>query len=111
MKLTHLTLGFAILMASVACMVGVASAASSYKVTLPSDLFAGEVQLKAGEYILTLEGKQVVLKKGKDSFQIPAIVEKNDKKFPETTLELTGSKIQAIDVGGTDMKIILKTSH
>lgn len=105
MKLTHLTLGLAILLTSVA------SAASSYKVTLPSDLSAGNVQLKAGDYTLTLEGKQVVLKRGKESTQIPAIVEKNDKKFQDTTLELAGSKIQAIDIGGTDMKIMFRSAH
>ena len=101
MKLTQLRLSLAILAASVA------SAASSYKVTLPSDLFAGDVQLKAGEYTMTLEGKQAVFKKGKESIQIPAIVEKNDKKFMVTVLELNGAKIQSIDIGGTDMKLSL----
>jgi hypothetical protein len=105
MKLTRLSLGFAMLAASVA------SAASSYKVTLPSDLFAGDVQLKSGEYTMTFEGKQAVFKRGKESIQIPAIVEKNDKKFQNTTLELTGSKIQSIDIGGTDMKIMFRSSH
>ncbi len=105
MKFIHLTLRLAILAA------GVASAASSYKVTLPSDLSAGDVQLKAGEYTLTLEAKQVVLKKGKESFQIPAVVEKNDRKFSDTKLELMGSKIQAIDIGGTDMKILFRRSR
>jgi hypothetical protein len=105
MKLTHFFLCLAILVASMA------GAASSYKVTLPSDLSAGDVQLKAGEYILTLEGKQAVLRKGKESFQIPAIVEKNDKKFQETLLELAGSKILSIDVGGTDMKIMFRSFH
>ncbi len=105
MKLTQVYLSLAILMASVA------SAASSYKVNVPSNLTAGDVPIKAGDYILTLEGKQVVLKRGKESIQIPALVEKNDKKFPVTTLELMGSKIEAIDVGGTDMKITFRSSH
>jgi hypothetical protein len=90
--------------------VSVANAASSYKVTLPSDLFAGDVQLKAGEYTMTLEGKQAVFKKGKDSVQVPFNIEKNEKKFPDTTLELDGSKIQSIDLGGTDMKIMFRSS-
>jgi hypothetical protein len=89
----------------------VASAASSYKVTLQSDLFAGDVQLKAGEYTMTLEGKQVVFKKGKESFQIPFSIEKNEKKFKATTLEIDGSKIHSIDLEGTDMKIMFRSSH
>jgi hypothetical protein len=105
MKLIQLILGLALLTASVA------SAASSYKVTLPSDLFAGETQLKAGEYTMTLEGKLAVFKKGKESIQIPAIVEKNDKKYADTTLEISGTKIQSIDIGGTDMKIMFRASH
>jgi hypothetical protein len=105
MKLNQLFLGLAILTASVV------SAASSYKVTLPSDLFAGEVLLKAGDYTLTLEGKQAVFKRGKETIQIPAIVEKNDRKFSDTTLEINGGKIQSVDLGGTDMRIMFRSSH
>jgi hypothetical protein len=105
MKLTQLSLTLAILMASIA------SAAASYKINLPSDLFAGDTKLKAGDYTLTLEGKQAVFKKGKESIQIPVDVEKNEKKFSDTTLELDGAKIQAIDIGGTDMRITFRSSH
>lgn len=110
MKLTQFTLSLAILMASAALALS-SYAASSYKVTLPSDLSAGDVLLKAGDYALTLEGKQAVFKKGKESIQIPFVVDKNPTKFPHTTLELMGSKIQAIDIGGTDMKILFRPSH
>jgi hypothetical protein len=104
MKLT-LPLSLAVL------AVSVASAASSYKVTLLSDLFAGDIQLKAGEYTVTLEGKQAVFKKGKESIQIPAIVEKSEKKFIDTMVELEGSKIHAIDIGGTDIQIMFRSPH
>ena len=86
-------------------VASLATAASSYKITLPSDLFAGDVQLKAGDYIMTLEGKEAVFTKGKLVVRIPAIVDKNEKKFPETGLELSGSKIQSIDLGGTNIMI------
>jgi hypothetical protein len=92
-------------------MASLASAASSYKVNLPSDLLAGGTKLKAGDYTLTLEGKQAVFKKGKETIQIPADIEKNEKKFSDTTLELDGAKIQAIDIGGTDMKITFRSPH
>jgi hypothetical protein len=105
MKLTQFSLGIAIVLA------GVAGAASSYKVMLPSDLSAGDTQLKAGEYTLTLVGKQVVFKKGKESIEVPATVEKNDKKFRDTRLEVSGTKLQSIDIGGTDMMIMFRPPH
>ena len=105
MKLTPFFLGLALLAASVA------SAASSYKFTLPSDLFAGDVQLKAGDYTLSLEGKEAVFTKGKTVIRVPAIVDKNEKKFQETGLELSGSKIQSIDLGGTNIMIKFRATH
>jgi hypothetical protein len=105
MKLTRLTLCFAVLAASLA------SAASSYKVTLTSDLSAGDVQLKTGEYSMTLEGKQAIFKRGKESIQIPVYVEKNDSKFPHTMLEIDGVTIRAIDLGGTDLRIMFRRSR
>ena len=105
MKLNQLFLGLALFVGSLA------SAASSYKITLPSDLFAGDVQLKAGDYIVTLEGKEAVFTKGKTVIRVPAIVDKNEKKFPETGLELSGSKIQSIDLGGTNIMIKFRATH
>jgi hypothetical protein len=105
MKLNQLFLGLAMLLTTVAF------AASSYKVTLPSDLFAGDVQLKAGDYTLSLEGKEAVFTKGKTVIRVPAIVDKNEKKFPETGLEISGSKIQSIDLGGTNIMIKFRATH
>jgi hypothetical protein len=105
MKRNQLFLGLAMLLASVAF------AATSYKVTLPSDVFAGDVQLKAGDYMVTLEGKEAVFTKGKTVIRVPAIIDKNEKKFPETGLELSGSKIQSIDIGGTNIMIKFRSAH
>jgi hypothetical protein len=86
-------------------------AASSYKITVPSDLSAGETLLKAGQYTLTLEGKMAVFKKGTVSIQIPIFVDKNTGKTAQTTLEINGKMIQAIDLGGTDLRITFRPSH
>jgi hypothetical protein len=102
MKLAKLSLAFATL------ALGVASAASSYKVTIPSDIWAGDTQLKAGDYKVQVEGNQATFMLGKQTIQVPASVEKNTLKTPETTLESTGTKLQAIDIGGTTMKIVIK---
>jgi hypothetical protein len=88
-----------------------AYAASSYMVTLPSDLLAGDVPLKAGTYVLTLEGRDAVFTKGKLVVRVPYIVDKNDKKFPETGIEVSGAKIASIDLGGTNMMVKFRPSH
>lgn len=102
MKLGKLSLGLATL------ALGVASAASSYKVTIPADTWAGDTQLKAGDYKVVVEGNQATFVHGKQSIQVPATMEKNTNKAPETTLETSGTKLQAIDIGGSTMKIVIK---
>jgi hypothetical protein len=102
MKLAKLCLGLFTL------GLGMASAASSYKVTLPSDLSAGDVMLKAGDYKVEVEGNQATFKQGKQAIQVPATVETGTSKFSDTTLEASGTNLQAIDIGGTTMKIVFK---
>lgn len=104
MKLFKLTLGVATL------ALGVASAASAYKVTIPSDIWAGDTQIKAGSYKVTVEGNQATFTMGKQTVQVAASVEKNASKYSDTMLESTGTKLSAIDVGGTDTKIVFKAA-
>lgn len=88
-----------------------AFAASSYKVTLPSDLSVGGTKLKSGEYLVSIEGKQAVFKRGKDSIQILVDVEKGDKKFSQTTLEISGDTVRMINLGGTDTILVFEPPH
>jgi hypothetical protein len=104
MKLFKLSLGLATL------ALGVASAASSYKVTIPADTWAGDTQIKAGDYRVTVTGSQAVFTMGKQTVQVAASVEKNASKFSDTMLESSGTKLNAIDVGGTDTKIVFKST-
>lgn len=104
MKLFKLSLSLATL------ALGVASAASTYKVTIPSDTWAGDTQIKAGSYKVTVAGNQAVFTMGKQTVQVAASVEKNTSKFPDTMLESSGTKLNAIDVGGTDTKIVFKST-
>jgi hypothetical protein len=91
--------------------LGIASAASSYKVTLPSDLSAGTVMLKAGDYKVEVEGDQATFKQGKQEIKVPVRMEKSASKFQDTTLESSGTNLQAIDIGGTTTKIVVKTAN
>ena len=100
MKLVKLSLGLATL------ALGVASAASSYKVTIPSDIWAGDTQLKAGDYKVQVEGNQATFTHGKETIKVSATVEKTATKNSDTSLEATGTKLQAIDIGGTMTKIV-----
>src|ERR1700691_5248781 len=102
MKLFKLSLGLATL------ALGVASAASAYKVTIPSDTWAGDTQIKAGNYRVTVAGNQAVFTMGKQTVQVPASLEKGSSKYPDTMLEASGTKLQAIDLGGTESKIVFK---
>lgn len=101
MKLGKLSLVFATV------ALGIASAASSYKVNIPSDIWAGDTQLKAGDYKVTVEGNMATFMKGKQTVQVPASVEKATVKVPETVLESSGTKLEAIDIGGTTTKIVI----
>jgi hypothetical protein len=104
MKLFKLSLGLATL------ALGIASAASSYKVSIPADTWAGDTQIKAGDYKVTLTGNQAVFTMGKQAVQVAASVENNSSKFPDTMLEASGEKLQAIDLGGTNTKIVFKSA-
>lgn len=90
--------------------LGVAMAASVYKVTLPSDLSAGSVMLKAGDYKVEVEGNQATFKQGKEEIKVPATIETSTSKFRDTNVETSGINLQAIDIGGTTMKIVFKSA-
>lgn len=100
MKLTKLTLGI------VTLALGVASAASSYSINLASETWAGDTKLKAGEYKIQVEGNQAIFKHGKESITVPVTVEKAPNTYRYTSLEASNSKLDAIDLGGTNTKIV-----
>ena len=100
MKLTKLTLCLGTL------ALGIASAASSYTITLVTPISAGDTQLKPGQYKVEVQGNQAIFKQGKTSLTIPVSVEKNATKYRYTSVESEGSKLNAIDLGGTDMKLV-----
>jgi hypothetical protein len=110
MTIQRLRFALAILVLSVAGAV-LSFAASSYKVSLPSDVSIGDTKLKSGEYIVSLSGKQAVFKKGNLSVSVPVDVEKSPKKFSETTLEMSGTDLRVINLGGTDSMLVFQTAH
>ncbi len=97
-----LLIGFAVL------AMGIASAASDYKVELAQATHVGATELKPGAYKVEVQGDKAVFKSGKEVVaQSPVKVENANKKYSETSVSTTGSKLESISIGGTTMKIVL----
>jgi len=86
--------------------LGLASAASGYKINVPSKMWIGTTELKPGDYRVEVTGNQATFKMGKDSVQVPASVQDSGKKYSETELDASESKLQEIHIGGTSTKIV-----
>lgn len=89
--------------------LAVASAASSYSVTVISRTMVGTSELKPGTYKLQVEGDKAVFTMGKSVVEAPVTVENNDKKYSDTALSIQDSKLKEIHVGGTNMKVMIKS--
>jgi hypothetical protein len=100
MKFSRLTLSLATL------GLAVASAASTYNVKLSSATWIGETKLNAGDYKVQIVGDKAVFKSGKTSVEVPATVATNPRRFSMTSTQVTDSKMQEIDLGGTTTKIL-----
>ena len=104
MNLKRLMLGLGIV------ALGVASAASSYEVTITSPTWAGATQLKPGVYKLAVQGTNAVFTMGKTVVEAPVSVEKSDHKVQSTEVQSADSKINEIRLAGTDTKLIFKSA-
>jgi|SRR5689334_7979526 len=90
--------------------VGIASAASSYKVKLQSPLFIGSTELKAGEYRVEMQGDKAVFKSGKTVIEVPATMSKSEHNYRVTSVVTEGTKLQEIDFGGTPESLLFNAS-
>ncbi|MDP9113008.1 MAG: hypothetical protein M3O20_04930 [Acidobacteriota bacterium] len=90
--------------------LGVASAASSYQVTITHPTWAGATELKPGVYKLVVSGSNAVFTSGKTKVEAPVSVEKNDRKASSTEVQSSNSKISEIRLGGTTTKLIFNAA-
>ena len=96
-----LLVGFAVL------AMGIASAASDYKVELAQATKVGATELKPGAYKVEIQGDKAVFKSGKSvAAQASATVENGKQKYSETTVSTKDSKLESISIGGSTMKIV-----
>jgi hypothetical protein len=90
--------------------LAVASAASTYSVTLAQPSTIGGTELKAGDYKLQVEGQQATLKSGKNTVQAAVKVETGDQKFATTAVVYASAdgknRIAEIRLGGTNTKVV-----
>jgi hypothetical protein len=104
MKLSNLMLTFGTL------ALAVASAASSYRVSLfqPS-MLAGQ-ELKPGDYKVELNGDKAMIKAGKQTIEATVKVENGTERFPETSVRYSDANgkmtVTEIRLGGTHTKLV-----
>ena len=86
------------------------ASAKSYKVSLYEPALAGSTELKPGDYQVSVNGQNAVLRAGKVESQVPVKVESADTKYDNTSVKYTTSggkrQIQEIHLGGTKTKIV-----
>jgi hypothetical protein len=100
MKSLKMMLGIGVL------ALGVASAASVYKVTLYNSLWIGQTELKAGDYKVEMQGNKAMFISGKNTVEVPATMATNEKKYPSNAMTTDGKQIVEIDFGGTTAKMM-----
>ncbi len=85
------------------------AASNGYKVTLLQDSVIEGKSFKAGDYKISVENGNAVIKQGKESVQVPAREETVAEKVYATQMRYTdNSNLQAIAVGGTHTRIVFE---
>lgn len=85
--------------------------AKSYEITIVSPTKAGSVQLKPGQYKVKVEGSNAIFTEvnSSKSLSTPVKVETGDKKFDDTTVQITKDggteRLDEIDLGGSKTKL------
>jgi hypothetical protein len=91
--------------------LAIASAASSYRITLIQPSVVNGTQLKAGDYRVSVGDSKVTFVLGKKSVEVPAKIENVDQKFDSTAIRYTAKDgttvITEIRLGGTKTKVVL----
>lgn len=90
--------------------LAIASAASTYTVTLYQPSIVNGTELKPGDYKVEVKDNTVTISKGKQSVQSPVKTETAESKFSSTSVRyLNGDgkyRLQEIRIGGTNTKLV-----
>ena len=87
---------------------GLATAgAASYHVSFYQDTTVNGQELKAGDYKIEVNNNTAILKKGKQTVEVPVHEETTSSKFASTQLQyVENNKLQEIRLGGTHTKLV-----
>jgi hypothetical protein len=84
----------------------------SFTISLPETINIGGATLKPGEYQAELQDQKLIIKHGHESAATAVKVETAGKKFSNTSVsyakENGTNKIESIQVGGTNMKVVIE---
>ncbi len=95
-----------ILAFTMAGAVAAFAASGTYRVNILQDSIVEGKQIKAGDYKISIENNNAVLKHGKESIEVPAHTEQSQSKYSSTQVRYVENAISEIHVGGTTTKIV-----
>jgi len=85
-------------------------AASHYNLRLDAPQSVADKELKPGDYRVEMAGDKAVFTAGRTVVEVPAAIQKADRKYSATSFEAVGSRITEIHLGGTNTKIVFSGS-
>ena len=88
--------------------LAIASAATSYRLTLFQPSVINGTELKPGEYKVEIKDNTVLIKQGKTVTEAPVKVQTESDKFPTTSVRYNGTQVQEIRVGGTNTRLVFE---
>ena len=94
--------------------LGIASAASTYKMNLSKPAWVGGKELQPGSYKIEIDGNQAVIKgDNKETVQVGIKTETANQKYSDTVVRLgdvNGQKqLQEVRIGGTKTSILFES--
>jgi hypothetical protein len=82
---------------------------NAFKMTLTQDSVVEGKTLKPGDYKVSIENGNAVIKQGNDTIEVPAHQENEASKFPSTSLVYQNDgKLSEVRFGGTHTKIVFE---
>jgi len=90
------------------------AASNTFHVTFDNDAWIGTSEVKSGSYKIQIEGDKAILKSGKNVIEVPAKLETAEHKFQSTGVVVNTvdkkSKVEEIQIGGTNERIVFPAS-
>jgi hypothetical protein len=90
--------------------LAIASAASSYKITLHQPTLVAGKELKPGVYKLEVNESTAKLSQGKQTVETPVKMETADTKFRDTSVRYRNGdgkyRVEEIRIGGTSTRLV-----